>query len=245
MTPLLFFAAAAAVAQPADEAEQFKQCATLAQKDPKAAVETAQAWRLRGGDISARQCLGLAYMALDRAAPAALTFEQAARAAETVRDPRVTDLWGQAGNAWLAAGDAAKARTALDTALARGGGSKEWQGELYIDRARSDVELNDLAVARTDLDKALALVPDDPMGWLLSATLARRARDLARAAKDIVEAMRRAPDDPSVALEAGNIAALQGDIKAAREEWSVAASKGAGTPAGKSAEAALAANPAE
>src|SRR3546814_6803932 len=106
-------------------------------------------------------------MALDRAAPAALTFEQAARAAEAAQDARATDLWGQAGNAWLAAGDAVKARTALDTALTRGGGSNAWKGELYIDRARADVELGDIVGARTDLDKALALVPDDPMGWLL------------------------------------------------------------------------------
>src|SRR3546814_14442636 len=79
--------------------------------------------------IPARQCLGLAYMAMDRAAPAAVVFEQAARAAEAVQDQRVTDLWGQAGNAWLVAGEAEKARAAFNTALAHGGGSDEWQGE--------------------------------------------------------------------------------------------------------------------
>lgn len=244
MTVLILLAAAAAAA-PANEVTRFDQCVAVVNKDPKAAVDAAQAWRAKGGDIAARQCLGLAYMALDRAAPAALTFEQAARAAEAAQDARATDLWGQAGNAWLAAGDAVKARTALDTALTRGGGSNAWKGELYIDRARADVELGDIAGARIDLDKALALVPDDPMGWLLSASLARREENLGRAAKDIAEAERRAPDDPHVALEAGNIAALNGDIKAARSKWTIAADRGAGTPLGKSAEAALAANPQE
>lgn len=242
--PLL--AATAVAATPASpEVARFEQCVALVQKDPKAAVEAAQAWRLKGGDIAARQCLGLAYMALDRAAPAALTFEQAARAAEAAQDSRATDLWGQAGNAWLVAGDAAKALAALDVALARGGGSDAWKGELYIDRARADVELGNIKAARTDLDKAVALVPDDPMGWLLSASLARREENLARAANDIAEAEKRGPNDPDIALEAGNIAALNGDIKTARTKWTVAATKGAGTTTGKSAEGALAANPAE
>lgn len=243
MTPLLLLAAVATPA--AGPVDSHDQCMAAVKTNAEAAVEAAEAWRARGGDIAARQCLGIAYMALNRAAPAALTFEQAARAAEAARDDRATDLWGQAGNAFLAAGDAAKARAALDTALARGGGSDPWKGELYIDRARADVELGDLPGARTDLDKALKLVPGDPMGWLLSATLARRMKDLTRASADIVEAIKLAPDEPSVALEAGNIAAMQGDIKGAREEWTVAAKKGAGTPIGKSAEAALAANPAE
>src|SRR3546814_20411540 len=47
----------------------------------------------------------------------------------SVQDQRVTDLWGQAGNAWLVAGEAEKARAAFNTALAHGGGSDDWKGE--------------------------------------------------------------------------------------------------------------------
>src|SRR3546814_1875789 len=77
--------------------------------------------------------------------------------------------------------------------------------------------------ARADLDRALELVPGDPMGWLLSATLARRQNDIARAALHIAEAEKRAPGDPNIALEAGNIAGLQGRLAEAREKWSAAA----------------------
>src|SRR3546814_20023918 len=98
---------------------------------------------------------------------------------DLVRDQRVTDLWGQAGNAWLVAGEAEKARAAFNTALAHGGGSDDWKGELYIDRARALVELGQPDAARADLDRALELVPRDPMGWLLSATLARRQHTIA------------------------------------------------------------------
>lgn len=240
MSLLLILAAVAA--QPSgDETDRFRQCAALARKDASAGVEAAQAWQVAGGDIPARQCLGLAYMAMDRAAPAAVVFEQAARAAEAVQDQRVTDLWGQAGNAWLVAGEAEKARAAFNTALAHGGGSDEWKGELYIDRARALVELAQPDAARADLDRALELVPDDPMGWLLSATLARRQNDIPRAALHIAKAEKRAPGDPHIALEAGNIAGLQGRLAEAREKWSVAAN-GDG-PASTAAKAALDANP--
>lgn len=198
---------------------RYSECLSLVSKEPERAVELARAWQAGGGNIGARQCMGMAYIALQRPAPAALSFEQAARAAEAVRDLRATDLWAQAGNAYLIAGDASKARAAIDTAIARGEGSDAWRGELHIDRARADVELGDLSAARASLNQALELVPADPMGWLLSATLARRQNDLTRAAADILEAEQRAGDDPHILLEAGNIALLSGSLTKAHEKW--------------------------
>src|SRR3546814_2681746 len=90
--------------------------------------------------------------------------------------------------------------------MAHGVGRDDWKGELYSDRARALGELGQPDAARADLDRALELVPGDPMGWLLSATLARRQNDIARAALHIAEAEKRAPGDPNIALEAGNIA---------------------------------------
>src|SRR3546814_14739217 len=118
----------------------------------------------------------------------------------------------------LVAGEAEKARAAFNTALANGRGSDDWKGELYIDRARALVELGQPDAARADLDRALELVPGDPMGWLLSATLARRQNDIARAALHIAEAEKRAPGDPNIALEAGNIAGPPGRLAKARRE---------------------------
>jgi len=248
----LLLAAATAAAVPAagpvgpplsgNEDADYAACVHYAQTGGDAAVEWAQAWRARGGGIAARQCIGIAYMALDRPAPAALTFEQAARAAEAERDDRVADLWAQAGNAYLVAGDNRKALTALDAAANHGGGSDQWKGEVYIDRARVNVAMDDVQAARTDLDKALELVPGDPMAWLLSATLARRMNDVDRAAKDIAQAERRAPDSAEVAVEAGNIAATAGDIDKARAKWGEAVKLAPASTAGKAAAAAIAAN---
>src|SRR3546814_19569836 len=94
MSLLLILAAVAA--QPSgDEMDRFRQCAALAQKDASAGVEAAQAWQATGGDIPARPCLGLAYMAMDRAGPAAGVFGQAARVDEVVSDPLDHGLWVQ------------------------------------------------------------------------------------------------------------------------------------------------------
>src|SRR3546814_15359735 len=94
MSLLLILAAVAA--QPSgDETDRFRQCAALAQKDASAGVEAAQAWQATGGDIPARQCLGLASLAMDREAPAAVVFEQAARSAEAVTYNASPAIWGQ------------------------------------------------------------------------------------------------------------------------------------------------------
>ncbi|MGJ3628566.1 hypothetical protein AB5I41_19510 [Sphingomonas sp. MMS24-JH45] len=68
---------------------------------------------------------------------AAAAFADAARASELASDERAADYWAQSGNAWLAAGDPAKARGALDAALAAGTLTGLDRGEAYLDRARA------------------------------------------------------------------------------------------------------------
>jgi tetratricopeptide (TPR) repeat protein len=104
---------------------------------PEKAVEMANEWRLKGGGLPARQCLGLAYSKLERWEPAATAFEQAALEAETAKDARRADFWVQAGNSWLASGDPVKARKAFDAALAVPTLTAELRGEAHLDRARA------------------------------------------------------------------------------------------------------------
>lgn len=237
---LMMLAAQAAAAPPETRPDDYKSCAALAEADPARAIDVANRWRIAGGGTLARQCLGLAYAAQERWAPAATAFEQAARDAETERDPAAATLWVQAGNARLAAGEAQPARAAFNAALASGALEGEALGEAHLDRARAAVALDDFPAARADLDRATALVPADPLAWLLSATLARKQGDLARAAADIAEAAKRSPDDAQVALEAGNIAILSGAHDAARVAWQGAVANQPDSPAGKAAAAALA-----
>ena len=231
--------AAAAVAQSPDEA-RFERCVALSDADPAAALTEASAWRTKGGGVLSRQCEGLAYAAQKRWAPAMTSFEQAAREAERERDGRAARIWVQAGNAALAGGEAAKARGFLGSAIVSGVLKGEELGEAYLDRARATAMLGQSKIARGDLDQALKLVPADPLGWLLSATMARRDGDLVRAAKDIEEAAKRAPDEPGVMLEAGNIAVLSGSDAAARTAWEAAVKAAPASPAGRSAAEQLA-----
>jgi tetratricopeptide (TPR) repeat protein len=218
---------------------RYHRCLDLAGQDPVSAVDKANRWLLDGGNFMARECLGVAYANQNHWTDAAAAFEAAARGAETAQDNRAAPDWSEAGNAWLAAGQPDKAIADFNAALAQGSLDPKQRGEAQLDRARALVAKGDLAGARSDIDHALAAVPDDSLAWLLSATLARRTGDLARAHKDIAEAEKRAPKAPQVQLEAGNIAAASGDEPGAKAAWQQAVTLAPDSPAGRSAAQAL------
>ena len=174
-----------AAAQADPQQARFERCADLATGDGVAGQAEATKWALSGaGGFLSRQCLGLAYATQGKYAAAAGAFEDAARVAQTAKDKRAANYWAQAGNAWLAAGDPAKARASIDAALAGGALTGLALGEAHLDRARASVAAGDTAGARADIDKALVEAADDPLAWLLSATLARRTgRPQARAGR--------------------------------------------------------------
>ena len=238
MIPALLLAAA--LVDLSGETARVSACKTLIRTDPKAAVEQATAWADRDKSINARQCLGLAFVEVERWGPAEASLALAAGQADADHDGRAAALWSQAANAALAGDQPAKAREDLDHVVGRTGLAPTLAGEAWIDRARADVALDDLASARADMDKGLALVPQDPFAWLLSATLARRQNDVPRAQKEIANALKSAGDDPSVQFEAGNIAAAAGQMDAARTAWTRAAQMAPNDPAGQAAKAALA-----
>ena len=230
-----------AIVKGADPREaRYDLCVRLAGSDPAAARAEAVRWGTSGGAWFARQCAGLAFAQEGNFTAAAAEFEAAAKMAEVARDRRAANYWAQAGNARLAAGDVAKARAALDTALVAGTLEGLALGEAQLDHARILVAANEPEAARRDIDLALTNAADDPLAWLLSATLARREGDLMRAKKDIGEALKRAADDASVQLEAGNIAASSRDEAGARSAWTQAVRLAPDAPAGRNAQAALA-----
>jgi len=230
---ILLFAALTAQAATAP-AQQLDACVVQARTDPAGAEQVSRTLG-RAGEA----CRGVALAGQDDYAGAATAFTAAARNAELAKEARAADYWAQAGNAWLAAGDAAKARAALDAALAAGTLTALNRGEAYLDRARALVATGDVKAARVDLDLATKDAADDPLAWLLSATLARRMGDLPRAKLDIAQALRRSADDASVQLEAGNIAAAAGEAERAQAAWKEAARLAPDAPAGRSAANAL------
>lgn len=219
---------------------RFEACVKQSDTNPVAAQKTAADWASSGGGVPAAQCLGIARSAAGDWKGAADAFVVAAGLADGMHDANASSLWVSAGNAALAGGDPSRAKAALGNALNTPGFGGLMRGETLLDRARANVALGDLASARGDMNEALGLAADDPMTWLLSATLARRMGDTTRAASDIVEASKRAPNDPDVLFESGNIAAASGDMAKARDAWTRAAAADPKSPAAESARAELA-----
>jgi tetratricopeptide (TPR) repeat protein len=240
--PLLFALAATAAPAAGSPEARFITCANDVRSDARTALEAAQAWVQKGGGTSARQCVGMAYAALDRWADAGAAFDEAAAEAERTRDARRGELRAAAGNAWLAAGEPAKARAAFDSAIAAPLPSPNVEGQARLDRARALVGVGDLAAARADIDKAILLLPGEGLAWYLSAALAVKERNLTRAHLDIARAVTLSPTSAAFLLEAGNIAGLSGDDDAARRLYDRAARSEPASEEGKAAAAALAAH---
>lgn len=207
---------------PLNDEARFDACMDMATDDPPSGIVAANEWLMAGGGYFARHCLGFAYSKDGRWKAAADAFVAAARDAERATDPRAANLWTQAGNAALALGDATVALTYFDAAMAQGVSAGLLLGELHLDRARALVVAGKTQEAEAAFAEAHRLVPEDPLAWLLSATLARRLGKLERAQADIDVAARLAPRDPEVALEAGNIAATAGKYDIARRNWTQA-----------------------
>ena len=223
---------------PADA--RYRACVAQVRADPAAAITTANAWLAERGGLPARQCLGLAYVALQQWPAAATAYETAAREAEAAADAARADFWVQAGNAWLAAGEAPRALQALDAALATPDLSQELRGEAHLDRARVQVALGHADRARPDLDRALQLVPSDPFAWYLSSALARRAGERTRAVTDIARAKELAPDNPDILLLAGTIAGENGNMIEAERLYRRVADSAPESEAGRQARESLA-----
>ncbi len=219
---------------------RFNQCIDQAANDPDSGLLAANRWQIEGGGYLARNCLGFAYAEQQEWAKAIPEFVLAAEGAVAAGDNRAAIFWSQAGNAALASGDYPAALKHLGTALDQDIGDGLLKGEVHLDMARAFVALDQYDEARKQFVLVHDLVPQDPLGWLLSATLARRMGDLQQAKTDIAQAAKLAIADPAVALEAGNIAYQAGDTANAKSNWEQAVKFDPDSSAGKAASRYLA-----
>lgn len=219
---------------------RFEQCLDLATDDPAKGLLAANKWQIEGGGYLARNCLGFAYAEQRDWAKALPEFVQAAEGAEAAGEDRTAIFWSQAGNAAFASGENPAALKYLGKALAQNSLDGLLKGEVHLDIARVSVALNQYDEAKKQFAFVHQLVPQDPLGWLLSATLARRMGDLALAKSDIAEAAKLAGSDPAIALEAGNIAYEAGDVVNAKNNWGQAVKLGTDSASAKVAKRYLA-----
>ena len=178
---------------------------------------------------AAAQCLGQLLLQQGDSTGAEAAFATSAEQVPAADASAASALQVMAGNAALAGGRAETALMWFDKALsvapanAPTAEENAARGAVQIGRSRALVALGRLPEASSALEDAHRLGPNDPEGWLLSATLARRGKDLDRAQRDIEVAAGLEPPGgalaPQIGLEAGVIAVLGGREEAARKSW--------------------------
>lgn len=211
-------------AAPLQEPSRLQACLEDAEASPSDAIEEAEAWltTVKGTtQVEPNRCLGAAHSRRGEWGEAEAAFLAARDAAAASDHALRAQLGGMAGNAALAGQTWDQALAALDIAQAdaQKAGDVRLSGEIAIDRARALVALKRDAEAGKALVEARTSAMNNPLAWLLSATLSRRQGKLAEAQAQIATAATLAPTDPEIGLEAGVIAVLSGRDEGARLSW--------------------------
>ncbi|MEO1168648.1 MAG: tetratricopeptide repeat protein [Pseudomonadota bacterium] len=216
-------------------AQRLLNCMRLAERDPSAALAEGARWVLIDGGIDAELCLAVGHENTGDWESAEGAYLRAHGAAASASDTRAIGVLANAGRMALRKGDAATARGRFDTVLADPDLSDDVRGNVLLERAQAYVQLEDGASAQTDLVTAQALLPNDSIVWLLSATLARRQGDFDTAGDFIDRALELDQTDPAILLEAGNIAIGLNAYDIARQAWTRAMTAEPESPAGQTA----------
>jgi tetratricopeptide (TPR) repeat protein len=235
-------APAAQSAQPPQttvEAEEaaYNHCMDLAKTDPGAARDMAAKWAAQGGAHPADHCYAVALIGLKQYKPAAERLDKLAAAMLTVApDSLRAEVLDQAGQAWLLAGEAARAYNDTGAALALAPGDPD----ILIDRAEAAGEAGWFDKAVADLDVVLKADPRRVDALVYRATAYRTLDKLDPALADAEAAVRLAPNSAQAVLERGNVRGLRGDLDGARQDWRTALTLAPGSAAALAAKANLA-----
>ena len=198
-----------------DHLLRYTECMKLARREPLRALPMAEKWNADGGGLGARHCVAVAMFQAGKYPQAGAQFEAIARDMGQDRPGLRAELWGQAGQAWIEAGQAEKAAEAQSRALAL----KSNDADLWIDRALSYAAMLQWPRAISDFDQALRLRPDNLEILVLRAAAWRNARNPAQAMADVVRALRIAPDHTEALLERGFINLAGGNRAQANDDF--------------------------
>ncbi|UYN95684.1 MAG: tetratricopeptide repeat protein [Enhydrobacter sp.] len=198
-----------------DHLRRYTDCMAQARRDPLRALPMAEKWMADGGGMGARHCVALAMFGSGRHVQAALQFEAMARDMGQDRPGLRAELWAQAGQAWMEAGQAENAVAAQSRALEL----KPGDVELWVDRGISLAALRAWPRAISDFDRALALNPGGVEILILRAAAWRNAGDPIKARADADRALGLARDHSEALLERGFAELARGDRMAAANDF--------------------------
>jgi tetratricopeptide (TPR) repeat protein len=228
-------AAASALDDPALAGKnRYDRCLELVKHDPARAISGASDWGAAKGGAAALHCEALALSALKRYPEAALKLEDAA--SNGVLPPLHAELLDQAGNAWLLAGNAAKAETALTEAITFDPKNED----ILSDRARERGLARNWTGAIDDLTAVLAIDPDRADVYVLRASALHAQGKKSEALANISHALDIYPNYPEALVERGAMRLESGDRAGARADWQTASREAPDSDAGATARARLA-----
>ena len=196
------------------DSPDYEACLGKLRDDAQGALGFAEAWEQRGGGDGARHCSALALLALGEPERAATRLESLAGRAAAGAAARAA-VFGQAGQAWMVAGQALRAHGAFTLALALTPNDPE----LLIDRAIAAGTLGRFADSLADTDRALAQDAQRAESWVFRAAALRHLDRPQEALRDIERALALEPGSPEALLERGILRQLQGDTAGARADW--------------------------
>lgn len=211
-----------ATAQGSLDSARYRDCLAVTSTKPAAALADADSWAKSGGGAPALHCAALSLIQLKRYGDAGGRLDRAAA------DPKVPDLafravlFTQAGNAWLMAGNGAKAAQSFSAALALSPGD----ADLYADLARAQAMRRNWQEADTRLGTALQLSPRRADLLVLRASARRALKRYADARVDIEAALKLRPGDGEALLERGLLRQQLGDLGGARRDFQAALKSG-------------------
>jgi tetratricopeptide (TPR) repeat protein len=197
------------------DAATYDRCLTLAKTDPEAARDLAERWQSRGGAHPADHCYAVALIGLKQYKEGATRLESLAQAMVHAPASLRAEVLDQASQAWLLAGDAARAFAADSAALNLLPGNPD----ILVDRAEAAGSEGSYDKALDDLDRVLKTDPTRLDALTYRASAYRELNKLDLALADIDRAVELSPNSVSALLERGDIRRLSGDINGARRDW--------------------------
>ena len=230
---VLALSAGTASARPTSDSVHYRTCLAAASgSNPAFALGDAEAWtKSGGGGIPARHCAALALVSLKRYAEAGTRLDKLA-ADRAVPDVSFrAELFDQAGNAWLLAGDGAHAVQSFSAALTL----SAQDADLFADLARAQAMRKDWHEVDLDLNAALQLQPRRADLLVLRASARRALKRYADARSDIVAALKLKPNDPGTLVESGLLRRQVGDIGGARRDFEAVLKAAPGSEAAQDA----------
>lgn len=217
-------------ARSAESASQhYQNCLRTANLDPARALAQATEWSKAKGGAPAEHCAAVSLVELKRYPEAAGRLDALGRA-PAMGNLR-PEIFDQAGNAWMMAGDADKAVASFSNALTLSAND----ADLYADLARAQAMKKSWGEAEADLNEALRLQPRRPDLLVLRASARDAEGKLKEARQDVDQALALKPSAPDALIERGEIFKHAGDIAAAKRDFESVLKAARGSEAGETA----------